>query len=412
MSGTIVIAGAGHAAGQAAASLRQKGYEGRIIMIGGEAWVPYQRPPLSKKFLVGELETKQLYFKPENFYPDKEIELRLSTQVETVDRATGSVTLDNGKTLEYDKLIMCIGGRVRKLVIPGNDLSGIHYLRTINDVLAIQKDFQAGAKLVIVGAGYVGLEVAAVAVQLGLDVTVLETEDRAMGRVIGPEVSKFFQQRHHEAGVRIEFGRMVQEFRGDSSITEVVCGDGYKVPADLCIVGIGLLPNTEIAEDAGLECDDGIMVDEYCQTSDPDILAAGDCTRHPSSLYGRQFRLECVQNAIEQGKTAAATICGERTPYNQAPWFWSDQYDIKLQIVGVSLGYDKLVIRGDMADNSFAAFYLRDSRLLAVDAINSPREFMLGKKLVTAKASFDIAELADEGKDFKELATAALNATS
>ncbi|MDP6435755.1 MAG: FAD-dependent oxidoreductase [Gammaproteobacteria bacterium] len=409
MSGTIVIVGAGHAAGQASASLRQKGYTGRIVMVGEEAFVPYQRPPLSKKFLAGELKIEQLYFKPENFYPDKDIELRLSTRVTNIDRAARNVSLDNGETLEYEKLLLCTGGHVRKLETPGSNLAGIHYLRSIEDVLEIQKSFKAGTRLVIVGGGYVGLEVAAVAVERGLDVTLLESEDRVMSRVTGAEVSRFFQRRHREAGVRMEFGRLVEGFRGDGTIAEVVCADDSAIAADLCIVGVGILPNTDIAEDAGIECDDGILVDECCQTSDPDILAAGDCTKHPSSIFERTFRLESVHNAIEQGKTAAATICGERTPYNQAPWFWSDQYDIKLQIVGIHLGCDNLVVRGDPASNSFAAFYFIGNRLMAVDAINSPREFMLGKKLVTAKATFDLSELADESNDFKELATAALN---
>jgi 3-phenylpropionate/trans-cinnamate dioxygenase ferredoxin reductase subunit len=410
MSGTIIIAGAGHAAGQAAASLRQKGYSGRIIMIGDEAHIPYQRPPLSKKFLAGELEIKRLHFKPENFYPDQSIELMLSTRVESVDPANNTVKLDTDETLHYDKLILATGSRVRELPIPGHDLDGVHYLRSINDVLGIQAGFKPGARLVIVGAGYIGLEVAAVAVTHGLDVTILETEDRAMNRVVAPEISDFFQRRHREAGVKIEFGRMVQKFMGDAALTEVVCADAYSVPADLCIVGIGILPNTDIAEAAGLTCDNGIVVDEHCQTSNADILAIGDCTRHPNGIYGVQLRLESVHNALEQGKTAAANICGENLFYNQVPWFWSDQYGLKLQIAGINNGYDELVIRGDQQNNSFAAFYLLEGKLLSVDAINSPREFMLGKKLITAGAHFDPVELANEENDFKSLATAALEA--
>jgi 3-phenylpropionate/trans-cinnamate dioxygenase ferredoxin reductase subunit len=412
MSETIVIVGAGHAAGQAAASLRQKKFAGRIVIIGEEAYIPYQRPPLSKKFLAGELDEKRLYFKPENFYPDHDVEMLLSTRVEKIDPENKSVHLSNGTDISYDKLLLTTGSRVRKLSVPGNGLQGIHYLRSIDDVLGIQKDFREGARLVIVGAGYIGLEVAAIAVKRGIDVTVLETEDRAMNRVVAPEISAFFQAVHKEAGVKIEFGRMVQEFRGTSSVAEVFCADGHVAPADSCIVGIGIVPNSELAEAAGLECDSGIVVDEYARTSAPDIYAAGDCTRHPNALLGVSLRLESVHNALEQAKTAAAAMCGELKAYAQIPWFWSDQYDIKLQIVGLNNGYDQLIIRGDQDARSFAAFYLKNGRLLAVDAINSPREFMLGKKLVTAQASFDPAELADESTDFKSLATAALEAAS
>ena len=413
MSDTIVIVGAGQAAGQASQSLRQRGFAGHIVMIGDEPFAPYQRPPLSKKFLAGELELERLHFKPEHFYRDHDIELLLKTRVTAIHPDSQQLELDTGRTLAYDKLLLATGSRVRKLTIPGSDLAGIHYLRNIADVQAIQQGFRPGARLVIVGAGYIGLEVAAVAVAHGLDVTVLETETRAMNRVVAPEVSAFFQDLHRAAGVKIEFGRKVQAFGGASgAITEVVCADGHTVPADLCIVGIGIIPNTELAEAAGITCKNGIVVDEYAATSAPGICAAGDCTWHPNALLGIHLRLESVHNAMEQGKTAAATLCGERVPYTQIPWFWSDQYDIKLQIVGIGNGYDELVLRGKPEDRSFAAFYLKEGGLLAVDAINSPREFMLGKKLIPAKARFKSAELADTSIDFKSLAAAALDAAT
>jgi len=412
MSETIVIVGAGHAAGQAAASLRQKKYAGEIIMIGEESYVPYQRPPLSKKFLAGEMEERRLYFKPENFYPDHDVDLRLSTRAVSVSPADQTISLEDGSDVHYDQLLLTTGSRVRKLPIPGAELQGIHYLRSIDDVLAIQKGFREGARLVIVGAGYIGLEVAAIAVKRGIDVTVLETEDRAMNRVVAPEISEFFQQLHRDAGVKLEFGRLVKEFRGNDAVEAVVCADGYTVPADLCIVGIGIQPNIELAEQAGLQCDNGIVVDEYARTTDARIFAAGDCTRHPNPLLGIDLRLESVHNALEQAKTAAAAMRGELNAYAQIPWFWSDQYDVKLQIVGLSNGYDKLVVRGDTTNHSFAGFYLKDNKLLAVDAINSPREFMLGKKLIAAGATFDVNELVDESVDFKSLATAALEAAA
>jgi len=241
-------------------------------------------------------------------------------------------------------------------------------------------------------------------------VTVLETESRVMNRVVAREISQFYQDVHVEEGVKLELGRRVKAINGDARghVISVNCSDGFTVPADLCVIGIGIIPNVELAESAQLKCSDGIVVDEFCQTEDPDILAIGDCTRHPNALLGRHLRLESVHNAVEQGKTAAATIVGEPVAYSQIPWFWSDQYDIKLQIVGMSDVHEQFVMRGDPATRSFAAFYLQQGKLVAVDAINRPREFMLGKKLVAAGAHFDPEQLADETLDFKELATAAL----
>ncbi|MGI9309560.1 MAG: NAD(P)/FAD-dependent oxidoreductase [Gammaproteobacteria bacterium] len=408
MSECFVIVGAGHAAGQAAASLRQKGFSGKIIMVGEEPYVPYQRPPLSKKFLAGELEEKRLYYKPENYYPDHDVELRLNTKVESIDRAKKTLGLSDGDTLAYDKLLLTTGSQVRTMPVPGTELSGVHYLRSIDDVKSIQSRFATGTRLVIVGAGYIGLEVAAVAISNGLDVTVLEMAERAMNRVMDKTCTDFFEKVHRDAGVKLLFNTQVTAFEGDTSIQTVITGNGDRYDADLVIIGIGILPATGIAEQAGLECENGILVDEFCQTNDPDILAAGDCTNHPNPLLDRRFRLESVHNALEQAKTAAATLCGEPIAYAQIPWFWSDQYDIKLQIVGLSQDYDQLIIRGNPAERSFAAFYMKGNKLLAVDAINSPREFMLAKKLLAKGVTFDPVQLADESVDFKQLATQAL----
>ena len=414
MTETTIIVGAGHAAGQAATSLRQKGFTGRLIMIGDEPYVPYQRPPLSKAFLAGELEIERLFFKPENFWPKHDVEMRLSTRVEKIDRDAKNITLDDGETIAYNKLILATGSRVRELHIPGHTLKGVHYLRSIDDVAAIQSEFKEGARLVIVGGGYIGLEVAAVGRKKGLDVTIMETESRVMNRVVATEISHFFQNMHAEEGAKLELGRRVQELHGDDAgqLTEVACMDGFTVPADICIIGIGIIPNTELAEAADILCSDGIVVNEYCQTLDEDIYAIGDCSRHPNPILGRHLRLESVHNAIEQGKTAAAAICGTPVAYAQVPWFWSDQYDVKLQITGLTEGYDQFVMRGDPATRSFAAFYLQDGKLLAVDAVNSPREFMLGKKLITAGARFDLKKLKDMQEDFKALATEALEAAN
>ena len=413
MTDRVIIVGAGHAAGQAATSLRQKKFSGEIVMIGDEPYAPYQRPPLSKAYLAGDIDIDKLYFKPEGFYERNDVEMRLSTRVASIDRAARTVTTTDGDTLDYTKLILATGSRVRELPIPGNDLQGVHYLRSIADVQAMQDGFTEGAKLVIVGGGYIGLEVAAVAAKRGLDVSVLETESRVMNRVVAREISQFFQNMHTEEGVKLELGRRVQQIDGaDGKVVSVTCADGFTVPADMVVIGIGILPNVELAEDAGLNCSNGIVVDEYCQTSDADILAIGDCTRHPNGLLGRHLRLESVHNAIEQGKTAAATIVGEPAAYNQVPWFWSDQYDVKMQIAGMSDVHEQFVLRGDPATRSFSAFYLQQGKIVAVDAVNSPKEFMIGKKLVAAGAEIPVADLADTSKDFKEMATAALEAAA
>lgn len=409
-AGAVIIVGAGQAAAQTAASLRQKGYAGPVTMVGDEHFLPYQRPPLSKAYLAGTLDAERLHIKAQRFWPEHAIETRLGVRATAINRSARKLTLADGTTLDYAKLVLATGSRVRELPIPGHELPGVHYLRTIADVQDIQAGFAAGQRLTIVGGGYIGLEVAAVATKQGLDVTVIETESRVMNRVVAPEVSRFFQDVHRAAGVSIELGRRVKALQGDTRITAVECSDGFTVPTDLCIIGIGIVPNVELAEAAGLSCSNGIAVDEFCQTTDPDVLAVGDCTRHPNALLGRHVRLESVHNAIEQGKTAAATICEQPVAYAQVPWFWSDQYDIKLQISGLSEGYDQVVLRGDPASRSFAAFYLLQNRLLAVDAVNSPREFMLGKKLIAAGAELDCAVLDDPQQDFKTLAQAALAA--
>jgi len=409
MPDSIIIAGAGHAAGQAAVSLRQGGFPGRIIMVGEEPYLPYQRPPLSKKYLSGELELERMYVRHQKFYDEHNIDIRLSTRVEKINCSDRTVILSDGQQERYGCLVLATGSHVRKLQIPGHDLEGVHYLRGIEDVHRIQKHFKPGARLVIIGAGYIGMETAAVAVTHGLDATVVETADRIMARALAPEVSAFFDQVHREAGVKILCDRDPNaEIIGDGRVEALRGADGIELPADLIIAGIGILPTTDIAEEAGLECANGIIVDECCRTSDPHILAIGDCTNHPNHLLGRRLRLESVHNAQEQAKTAAATLCGKLKPYNQIPWFWSDQYDLKLQIVGLSGGHDQVIIRGDFADRSFAAFYMKGDLLLAVDAINSAREFMLSKKLIAQGARIEPEILADTSIDFKELANAAL----
>jgi 3-phenylpropionate/trans-cinnamate dioxygenase ferredoxin reductase subunit len=409
MPDAIVIVGAGHAAGQAAISLRQGGYDGRLIIVGEEAYPPYQRPPLSKKFLAGELELQRLFLRPDRYYGEHDIELRLNTRVTAIDRVGHALRLNDGRELAYSKLVLATGSEVRHLPLDGADLPGVHYLRTVDDVLALRGGFRPGARLIVLGAGYIGLEVAAVAAQTGLQVSVWEIAERVLARIGSPELSAFYERVHREAGVELKLGLSpAAGIRGAGRVQSVLDGDGQESPADLVLIGIGVQPTTDIAAAAGLPCDDGILVDEYCQTEDRDILAIGDCTNHPNSLLGRRLRLESVHNAQEQAKTAAATLLGTPKAYSQVPWFWSDQYDLKLQIAGIGDPGCERVVRGDPAERSFAVFHLRDDRLQKVEAVNSAREFMLGKKLIAAGATVDPAVLADTSRSFKEMAEAAL----
>jgi 3-phenylpropionate/trans-cinnamate dioxygenase ferredoxin reductase subunit len=399
----IVIAGAGHAAGQLVASLKQQKFAGKIVLIGDEPHLPYQRPPLSKKFLAGELATERLFVKPPSFYDDPQIELRLDTRITKLDRNSKLLSTENGDDIAYDKLILALGSRVRRLSIDGADLDGVHYLRNIADVDRIRDELQRKKHAVIVGAGYIGLEVAAVTRQLGLEVTVVELADRVMSRVVSPEISDFYQIEHTNHGVKLRLSTGITAFRGDKCIEAVETEDGELIPAEFVIVGVGVLPNTELAVDAGLNVEDGILVNDQCQTNDPSIYAVGDCTRHPNGIYDRQLRLESVHNALEQAKTAVSNICGNEARYSEVPWFWSDQYDLKLQIAGLSTGYDDVVIRGNPADRSFACLYLKDSVLIATDAVNSPKEFVQSKALIASHAELDRDQLTDTDIQLKEL---------
>lgn len=402
MTEKIVIAGAGHAAGQLVASLKQQKFAGQILLVGDEPHLPYQRPPLSKKFLAGDLALERLYVKPESFYDDPQIELRLETRITEIDRGSKTLKTDSGD-IAYDKLILALGSRVRRLNIEGADLHGVHYLRSIKDVDGIRAELENRKHAVIVGAGYIGLEVAAVIRQAGLEVTVIEMADRVMSRVVSPETSDFYQIEHASQGVKLRLSTGITAFRGDERVNAVETADDELIPADFVVVGIGIDPNTELAADAGLVVDNGIVVDDQCQTSDPNIYAVGDCTSHPNSIYDRQLRLESVHNALEQAKTAVNNLCGKETHYSQVPWFWSDQYDLKLQIAGLSTGYDDVVIRGNPADRSFACLYLKDGKLIATDAVNSPKEFVQSKALIAAQRVVDRDQLADTGVQLKEL---------
>ncbi|MET0404295.1 MAG: FAD-dependent oxidoreductase [Cystobacter sp.] len=402
---TVIIVGAGQAGGELATRLRQQGSEGRIVLVGDETHPPYQRPPLSKAFLLGKLTQAELQLKPAATYERFTIELKLGTRVESVDRDAREVLFSEGSRLRYDRLVFATGGRARPLSFPGQDtsrLGNVFSMRSIADVEAMRGEFVAGRHLVIIGGGYVGLEVAAVATQLGLKVTVVEAAPRILARVTGPEVSSFIEAIHRGHGVDFRQSAGVQGFELDETQGRVkrvkISHEGQEesLEADLVLVGIGLIPNTELAARAGLAVDNGIVVDEYARTSDPDILAIGDCANQPSSYTGTRIRLESVPNALEHARVAAATLMGKQEPSTATPWFWSDQYELKMQMVGLSSGYEQCVTRGAIASRTFAAFYLKGNRILAADVIGRPPDFMAARKLVSAKTPVDAQRLADE----------------
>jgi 3-phenylpropionate/trans-cinnamate dioxygenase ferredoxin reductase subunit len=401
----IVIVGASHAGAQAVDSLRREGFQGRIVLLGDEPYLPYQRPPLSKKFLLGELSLDRLAIRQPAFYETHKVEVRTNTRVTAIDTQTRTIAFqgNDARELQYDKLILCVGSHVRKIACAGADLKGVHYVRTVQDVLAMQAEMGAGKRMVVIGAGYIGLETAASANKLGMAVTVLEMADRCLNRVTAPIVSAFYTDRHAQAGVRILANTRVDALIGDDRVTAVRCADGKLIPADVVVVGVGIIPATEIAQAAGLRCENGIAVDEQCRTSDPHIFAAGDCASHPSVRYSGRIRLESVDNAIEQARVAASNICGKETRHAHTPWFWSDQYEIKLQTAGLMQNHDQQIVRGDSTTGHFSVWYLRAGELLAVDAINRPGDFIVGKRWIGERKYPDVAKLADANVDLKTI---------
>lgn len=407
----IVVIGGGQAGAQALQSLRQGGYAGALTLVGDEPALPYQRPPLSKAYMKGEMAEERLYFRPARWYQDQNIEVILSTPAKSIDRVNRKVELAHGGQLDYDALIIATGSRPRVLPTKGATLHGVHDLRDLSDVERIRPNMIAGRKMVIIGAGYIGLEAAAVARQMGLDVTVLEMAPRVLARVTSPVMSEFFETEHRAQGVQIITGARLDHLDGEgNNVTAAIRADGTRIEADIVLVGIGILPNEELAKDAGIACNNGILVDRDARTSDPRVFAAGDCASRPLVHYARSGRLESVHNAIEQGKLAAAAILGKPRPAEDCPWFWSDQYDLKLQIAGLSQDYDEIIVRGDPKDRKFAAFYLRNGTLIAVDAVNSPAEFLASKKLIMLGAKLAPDVLGDTSISMKDIAAAALAA--
>ena len=402
---SAVVIGGSHAAVQLVISLRQNGWEGSISIISDEPHLPYHRPPLSKAYLAGDISEDQLALRASAAYEKLDVSFKLGVTVVAIDTENRQLQLDSGETVHFSKLALCTGARARPLAIAGADLQAVHYLRTMDDVKGIQQSAASAKSVVIIGGGYIGLETAASLTKLGVAVTVLETESRLLQRVASETTSEFYLRLHQEQGVRVKLNTQASAILGETSVTGVSCGDKHIIDADMVIIGIGVIPNTELATDAGLAVDNGILVNEFAQTSHADIVAAGDCTNHPNALLGRTLRLESVPNATEQAKTAAASLCGIEKPYSELPWFWSDQYDVKLQIAGINQGYTDVAIRGDKTSRSFTVFYLNNSKILAADCINRPKDFMLAKKLILQNKSIDTTVLADESAELKTLIT-------
>ncbi|HEV2229922.1 MAG TPA: FAD-dependent oxidoreductase [Steroidobacteraceae bacterium] len=401
----IVIVGAGQAAVQAVDTLRRRGFAGKLTLVGEEPWPPYQRPPLSKKYLAGALERERLLIRPASFYADHAVTTHFGRRVADIAPRERHVRLDDGVVVPFDALMLATGSRPRRLPVPGADLEGVHYLRTITDADRIRADLAGGGRLLIVGGGYIGLEVAATARELGVEVTVLEMAERVMNRVTCPQVSAFYEAEHARHGVRIRCNERVRALHGEARsgrVSSVLTEEGGEYPADAVLIGVGVAPADELARAAGLDCENGVVTEAHCRTSHEAIYAAGDCASHLSRQYGRHLRLESVDNAFEQGTTVALNLMGNETLHDKLPWFWSDQFDLKLVIVGVAQGYDTVVMRGAPAARSFSACYLRGGELVAIDTVNAPKDQMAARRLIASHARPHPEKLADPAIALKD----------
>lgn len=405
----IVILGAGQAGAQTAVSLRQLGHTGEIVLVGEEPDAPYQRPPLSKGYLKGELERERLYLKGDDYYAEHGVKLMLGVRAETIDAAANRVTLSTGEQLDWDSLVIATGARARKLSAPGSDLPEVLELRTLADIDLLKPHARKGVSVLVIGAGYIGLEAAAALTQMGVSVRILEAAPQVLGRVAGPEIGAFFLDKHRASGVELMLNAKLDSFIGEGGkLTGARLADGETIACDVALVGIGVVPNMEIAQAAGIACGNGVIVDERARTDHPDIYAIGDVALRPLTHYRREGRLESVHNAIEGGKIAAAAILDAPPPPIDVPWFWSDQYDVKLQTAGIWAGADASIVRGDPESGSFSVFYLKAGAVIAVDAVNAPPDFIVGKKLVAAAVSVAPTELSDTSLSMKDIGAKAL----
>ena len=399
----LVVVGGGQAGIQCIASLRKEGYSGSITLIGEENHLPYQRPPLSKGFLSGVTASDRLYLKKLEFFQENSIQLNLGVTAKKIDRENCLVHLSDNKTIGYDKLVLATGSRVRKLNFPGSNLDGINYLRGIDDATLLKDGLLKSKNLVIVGAGYIGLEVAAVATEFDIKITVIEMADRVMNRTVDPIISHYYEKLHTNNGIKIILNERLEKVDGNNTVEHVICSGGSSIQADILVIGAGVIPNVELAEESGLSCENGISVDQYGQTEDMKVFACGDCTNHPNEKLNRRLRLESVHNAMEQSKTVASSIMGKKTAYNQIPWFWSDQYDHKLQIVGLSGDHDEVLMRGSQEESKFMLFYLKEEEIVAIDAVNNPKEFLICRKLVENKVKISPEDILNQSKNLNDL---------
>jgi len=414
MTPGVVIAGAGQAGFQAAMSLRTGGYEGTVTLIGEEPYLPYQRPPLSKGYMAGKQDIEATALRPEAYYKSHLIDLIVGETIVGIDGAGRSVQLASGSGIPFETLVLATGARNRMLPVPGAELDGVHYLRTRDEAVKIKGRLEAASNIVVIGGGFIGLELAAAARASGSrSVTVFEAQPRLMPRVVAPVISEFYRQVHTEQGVAIVLGAMVTGIRGDGTVRDVLLADGTVYPADLVLVGIGVIPNQELGERLGIAGANGFVVNEYLQTEDERIYAIGDCAEHPNRFASGRFaanlspgdrvRIESVQNAVDQARCVAAAIVGKPAPYDAVPWFWTDQFDLKLQMAGLSGGCDEAVVRGDIESHKFSVFYFKESHLGAVDSVNRPADHMVARKLLAGGTRLTPDQAADLNLNLKEL---------
>ena len=397
----ILIVGAGQATGQLLISLKQKKYKGKIKVFADEKYYPYQRPPLSKKYLSGELSYERLFIKQRKFFDELDVEFNLSCRVEKISTNKKQIQTKEGQH-NYERLVIATGTRPRRISIDLQESKNIYYLRNIEDAEKIKHSIKKNQSIVIIGGGYIGLEVAATAIKFGCEVTVIEQQDRVMKRVVSKEVSNFFEDYHLSQGVRFIFNDEINSIKRVNNKHEISLSTGKIIHADSILVGIGGIPNTEIAENTDIEINNGISIDSKCKTNINNIFSMGDCTNFWSELYGKKIRLESVQNAIDQAKVLADNIMNIDSRYDSVPWFWSDQYDLKLQIAGLSEGYDETILRGDKKTKSFSCLYLKEGKIIAIDAINRPKDFIQSKVLIQEKRRIDRENASNEDFELKQ----------
>lgn len=400
----VAIVGGGHGGAQAAAALRQNSYEGSIAIVGEDPEIPYERPPLSKEYFAGEKGFERILIRPATYWNERAICLLTGTEVVTLDPVRREIKTAEGEVITYGKLIWAAGGHPRRLPIPGGDLPGAIGVRTRADADAMKEGSKRANQIVVIGGGYIGLEVAAVLRKAGKKVILLEAVDRLLARVAGVDISRFFEAEHRAHGVDVRLGQLIETLEGTDWVSGVRLNDGNVIPAELVIVGIGIVPAVEPLLAAGAEGGNGVNVDQFCRTTLPDVYAIGDCAAHSNKFAeGALIRLESVQNANDQAATAAKHICGIEAPYNAVPWFWSNQYDLKLQTVGLSPGYDEAVVRGNPATRSFSIVYLRRGRVIALDCVNAVKDFAQGRALVLENTSACASTIADPSIPLKHL---------